>query len=441
MLSRSRAGLAAFLAALLAPAAAAAAEDKEITGDLTLSGDAVFNTFTVTATGTLHVAHYDGASASTGRLRIQANTIHILQGGKIEADGAGHLGADGADGTAPMGTAGGGNKGATPGLPGGGGGFFGLGGQGSSEDTPGTCVLYAGSKGGQPFFDMKTPSLGAAGGAANVSPTTATAGGAGGGVIILEAAVIQIDGMITASGATRSPIGGVAPGGGSGGTVKILSALVQGSGTIEARGGDGAHGTGSTNPVNPIKANNGGGGSGGAIIFSLPAGVMPPATLALVTTGGASGDCAEKGADGGVAFDPIPTPCVDLDNDNHYSAQCPGGDDCDDTDPEIQPGAAEVCDGKDNDCNGTKDDGANLCAPGTACMAGSCQAVHDAGSGADAGDEDAGAPPDHYEFGGGCALPSGGGLGETAAGAAAFALGALALAASRRPRRSRRRAR
>jgi len=55
----------------------------------------------------------------------------------------------------------------------------------------------------------------------------------------------------------------------------------------------------------------------------------------------------------------------DLDGDGHR-APLPGfapgepgacGDDCDDTNPNAYPGAIEVCDGADNDCNGIVDDG------------------------------------------------------------------------------------
>ena len=36
----------------------------------------------------------------------------------------------------------------------------------------------------------------------------------------------------------------------------------------------------------------------------------------------------------------------------------PVGEDCDDTDPAVSPSAEERCDGVDNDCDGTTDDGA-----------------------------------------------------------------------------------
>ena len=41
--------------------------------------------------------------------------------------------------------------------------------------------------------------------------------------------------------------------------------------------------------------------------------------------------------------------CPDGDSDGYYDEAC-GGDDCDDTDPAVNPGAAEVCDGVDNNC-------------------------------------------------------------------------------------------
>ncbi len=48
--------------------------------------------------------------------------------------------------------------------------------------------------------------------------------------------------------------------------------------------------------------------------------------------------------------------CWDLDLDGYLDITC-GGDDCDDADPEVHPGAEEVCDNKDNDCDDLVDEG------------------------------------------------------------------------------------
>ena len=46
----------------------------------------------------------------------------------------------------------------------------------------------------------------------------------------------------------------------------------------------------------------------------------------------------------------------DIDQDNHQSISCTGGDDCNDMDYLAYPGAPEIQDGVDNDCNGVVDD-------------------------------------------------------------------------------------
>ncbi|MEW6220439.1 MAG: MopE-related protein [Thermodesulfobacteriota bacterium] len=58
-------------------------------------------------------------------------------------------------------------------------------------------------------------------------------------------------------------------------------------------------------------------------------------------------------------------PCPDDDNDG--VRRCEG--DCDDAQPAVHPGAAEACDGRDNDCNGATDEGLGT----ISCGLGACQ--------------------------------------------------------------------
>lgn len=55
----------------------------------------------------------------------------------------------------------------------------------------------------------------------------------------------------------------------------------------------------------------------------------------------------ERSITGGSAIGLYPPPCDDTDGDGSCA-----GDDCDNDDADVFPGAVEVCDGKDNDCDG-----------------------------------------------------------------------------------------
>ena len=67
----------------------------------------------------------------------------------------------------------------------------------------------------------------------------------------------------------------------------------------------------------------------------------------------------ESVCEAGFCVEPIE--CEDFDNDG-AGRGCQLGPDCDDTDRNIKPGAPDVCDAVDNDCDGTVDNGLTQCA-------------------------------------------------------------------------------
>ncbi|MBU0467185.1 MAG: right-handed parallel beta-helix repeat-containing protein, partial [Nanoarchaeota archaeon] len=89
----------------------------------------------------------------------------------------------------------------------------------------------------------------------------------------------------------------------------------------------------------------------------------------------AENDCA----DGEYCFEGICTPCVDADGDTYFGTEGNCGEiDCDDTDLNIYPGAEEVCDGADNNCDGDVDEEPPaLCDPSETCQGEQgCQSVY-----------------------------------------------------------------
>ncbi|MDC0722330.1 S8 family serine peptidase [Nannocystis bainbridge] len=93
----------------------------------------------------------------------------------------------------------------------------------------------------------------------------------------------------------------------------------------------------------------------GALLLEAYPELTPAQMLALLRATASQPDAPDNdrgwGMIGGPAAAGLHCTCTDGDRDGHYAVAC-GGDDCDDADPARHPGAAEVCDGRDNDCDG-----------------------------------------------------------------------------------------
>ena len=84
---------------------------------------------------------------------------------------------------------------------------------------------------------------------------------------------------------------------------------------------------------------------------------------------GNAGDCLDEAAVSAACTGNLPYPEPDMDGDGFTA--CEG--DCDDTDPTSYPGAMEVCDGADNNCNGMFDEGFDMDGDGYTTCAGDCE--------------------------------------------------------------------
>ena len=82
--------------------------------------------------------------------------------------------------------------------------------------------------------------------------------------------------------------------------------------------------------------------------------------------------------DGSTGKESLPTSADGSDEDGDGFSASQG--DCDDSDGWVRPGMDELCDGHDNDCNGTADEGCDLADTGSGGGGGDCGCGSGAGA-------------------------------------------------------------
>jgi hypothetical protein len=244
-------------------------EDIIINTSRTIPGGEYYHgKFTVTNNATLSVE---------GRLTIHAMSI-LIENGSITVNGWGYAGGSGNNPGYNGSGAGrgiGGNVSGNPnegGYGGGGGGGGGDGGDGGNNSDSGGSASHLNDSmgsGGGGGGDWKEPN-------GKIVLSSGGNGGAGGGYIQLDASTIDIDirGTLSANGSngqggggTKKNFFGGGGGGGSGGMVIIKGNIVNITGMLYATGGDGGR--------NDNKGTGGGGGGGGEIRVSYDSSVYP----------------------------------------------------------------------------------------------------------------------------------------------------------------------
>ena len=318
------------------------------------------------------VPPFNGNTQSSGRLELIAHRILIDATSSIDATGSGYRGLPNANGEGN-----GGGRGADVSSDATGGGGHGA--PGGPGVLLANCALIPGATGGTKWvaapLDVTFGGAGAAAGSADGDD--GGIGGNGGGAILLRAGKIELDGLLVADGHAGGVYNDDAAGGGAGGGILVETYQFLWAATAQLRA-NGAPGGTSTD-------DEGGGGGGGVVRLIFP-GTMTGLTIAVE---GGSGTCPQSAGSASAAEAPTDPGCLDLDGDGFESEFC-GGTDCDDSDLHVHAGVAELCNGRDDNCNGQVDEQGPtpLCASGQ-CVDGTCV-------GEDGGIEDAmaDAPPD-----------------------------------------------